>query len=105
VVRRRIRADPHVDASAQIITEVLHDLTVANERRRAVRDRGAVIGNELEITLRPPTHPGMAVEEYGMPEDRGWPEQAGIGRPLDGGLAVASDHLQDLGYALRGASR
>ena len=45
VVRRRIGADPHIDAGAHIVAEVLHHRAVAHERRRAMRNRAAVVGD------------------------------------------------------------
>jgi hypothetical protein len=45
IVRGRVGAEPHRHAGAQIIAEILHDLAVAGERRRAMRNRRPGVRN------------------------------------------------------------
>ena len=57
IVGCRVGAEPHIDAGAQIIAEILHDLSVARKWRWAMGDRRAGVGNQCQIRLGPPAHP------------------------------------------------
>ena len=61
---------------AKRIAEILHDLAIARERRRAMRDRGAGIAEDRQVLLGPPADPGMRVEEQRVAEDGPRAEQA-----------------------------
>ena len=58
-----IRAQSHVDLGAQTVAEILHYLAIACERRRAMRDRRAAVGDQCKAGLGAPADPGMRYRE------------------------------------------
>ena len=57
VVRGDIGADTEIDAGTAITPEILERVAVAGERRRAVRDVRAGIGQGGQVRARVPAHP------------------------------------------------
>src|SRR5204862_8157014 len=92
---------PHRHPGAQIVAEILHDVAIARERRRAVRDRRPAAAEDRQVGVGPGADPGMAVEKERMAEDRPGAEDAERLGPLLRGLAVPADHLAHFADALR----
>ena len=100
VVGAAVGADAHGHARAHVVAEVLHQVRVARERRRAVRHRRAAVGEDAEVLVRHPADPGMPVEEHGVAKDRARRQHAEVVRPLDRGAAVAAQDFLHLPHAL-----
>src|SRR6266853_27502 len=100
IVRAAIGAEPHRHAGPQIVAEILHDLAIASEWRRAMRHRRPAVAKDREVGSGPAADPRVMVEEEGVSEDRAGAEEADSLRPLHRGLAVAADHLAYFADAL-----
>src|SRR5215831_4029164 len=98
-MRGRVGSDSHIDAGPQVIAEILHHLAITGERRRAMGDRAAAIGDQPQISPGPPADPGVGIEKQRVTEDRARSEYADLLRPLDRRFAMAPDHLLHLAYA------
>ena len=102
---RAVGPDPHPHAGAQIAAEVLQDLAVARERRRAMGHGRAAAGQDFQVLPARPVQPGMLVDEDRVAEDRVRPQDAERLGVLGGRLAVAPDDLLELEDALREVGR
>ena len=63
---------------------------------------GAAVGQQAHVLAGRPVHPRVMVEEDAVADDRMLAQHADIAHPLNGGAAVAADHLLELVHRLGG---
>src|SRR4029077_6208538 len=88
-------------AGAPVAPEILQRLSIAGERRRAMRDRRAGPGENAKVLARVPMQPRVFVDEDRMAQDRARSQDADGAGPLDRSLAVPLHHHVELVDALR----
>ena len=70
IVRRAVGAEPDIDAARAVAADMVHGEAIAGEGLRAMRHRGAGLGDQVEVLRRVPADLRMVVEQDAVRQHR-----------------------------------